>query len=315
MKNFTFQPFVTKRNLIYLAIILSILLVSIFGFFRIRTYLDRRSVVLEIINTNIDVYNSSTEKSRTLLIDIKNQLDFSGSDQDQTNKKLNQLQDQLPKIDSLVNEIDGDTKKIKKGDNDLANLHTVYNEGLATKQATLKLLSRFIKYEVCIIQNSSKQSTNVDQFSKNINTFATSDAKITVEEKRNLMSQANTGIQENSKLTGEIQSCFADSYSRFNSPEMKTAIEKDVVLYNKYTEATSLIVDGLSTTDSVKLQNGTAQLLQLKDQNPTLFTSEPFKKALNDPKKLIQDQALILEKQENKIKDQLASIKDKYQID
>jgi hypothetical protein len=315
MKNFTFQSFLTKRNLIYLAIIISILIVSIFGFFRIRSYLDRRSIVLDIINTNIDVYNRSTEKSRTLLIDIKNQLDFSGSDQEQINKKLTELQAQLSKIDSLVNEIDEDMKKIKKGDGDLANLDTVYNEGLATKQATLKLLSGFVKHEVCIIQNSLKQSTNVDQFSKNINTFASAGTNITAEEKRNLMSQANIGIKENAKLTSEIQSCFSDSYSRLNTSEMKTAIEKDIILYDKYAAATTLIVDGLGINDSVKLQDGTNQLLQLKDQNPTLFTSEPFKKALNDPKKLIQDQALILEKQENKIKDKLAGIKDKYQID
>jgi hypothetical protein len=315
MKNFTIRPFLTKRNLIYFAIIFAILLVSIFGFFRIRTYLDRRSVVLDIINTNIDVYNSSTEKSRTLLVDIKNQLDFSGIDAEQTKNKLDQLKEQLPKIDSLVDEIDEDIKKVKTSDGDIANIHTIYIEGLATKQATLKLLSGFVKYEVCIIQNSSKQSANVDQFSKNINTFATADTKITVEEKRNLMSQANAGITENAKLTSEIPSCFSDSYSRFNTPEMKAAVEKDVALYGKYSSATTLIVDGLSATDSVKLQDGTNQLLQLKDQNPTLFTSEPFKKALNDPKKLIQDQALILEKQENKIKDQLAVIKDKYQID
>jgi hypothetical protein len=315
MKNFTLQSLFTKRNLIYIAIIISILFVSVFGFFRIRMYLDRRSGVLEIINKNIDVYNSSTEKSRTILVDIKNQLDFSNSDQEQTSKKLDQLKEQLPKIDSLVNEIDEDTKKIKKSDGDISNLHTIYSEGLATKQATLRLLSGFVKYEVCIIQNSSKQSFNVDQFSKNINTFATADTKLTVEEQRNLMEQANTSIKENATLTNEIQSCFIDSYSRFNTSEMKVIIEKDVALYGKYVIATTLIVDGLKTTDSAKLQDGTNQLLQLKDQNPTLFSSDPFKKALNDPKKLIQDQALILEKQENKIKDQLAVIKDKYQID
>jgi hypothetical protein len=315
MKNITIPPLLTKRNLIYLVIIFSILLISVFGFFRIRMYLDRRSVVLEIINKNIDVYNNSTEKSRSILVDIKNQLDFSSSDQEQTTKKLNQLKDQLPKIDALVKEIDDDALKIKKGDGDLSNLHTVYSEGLATKQATLKLLSGFVKYEMCIIQNSSKQSANVDQFSKNINTFATPDTKITVEEKRNLMAQANTGIKENSKLTNEISTCFSDTYSKFNSSEMKAVVEKDVTLYDKYAGATTLIVDGLSANDSVKLQDGTNQLLGLKDQNPTLFTSEPFKKAINEPKKLIQDQALILEKQETKIKDQLALIKDKYQID
>jgi hypothetical protein len=312
--NFNPKTAITKKNILYSVIILVIICVSILGFFRIRGYLDRRGVIVETINKNTEIYNFSTEKSREILLNLRDFLDFSNSEPAKVDENIKNLNSELPKIQELSKSIDKDLKELETKDRDAQELVTAYSEGLASKQATLNLLNEFVSYEVCIVENSSKQFQNVTAFSQTLGTFS-SNPQATIEEKRKNIADSILKINENIELLPKIENCFVGNYRKYFTEDVKKLVKTDQDLYQKYSTSIKLIDEGLGNNDSSKLQEGTNQLLQLKDQNPTFFSSEAFRKALEDPKKLIQEQALILEKQEKKIQEKLDNLKGKYQID
>ncbi len=293
--------------------IIIVIFITSAGVFYLRGYLDKRETVVAIVNKNTDIYNNSTVKSKELLINVKDLLDFTSIEQTEVKTNIEKLDTQISGINKLIVEINEDSKKLEKDNNsELLELYTTYQEGLATKKATLELLGGYVSHQVCIIKNSTQQYENITSFSENLNTFA--DNSKSSEDKLNSIQIANTKIQENTDLMTKISDCFKDQYSKYFTSPLQAAIQKDVELYKKYTETTNLLVVGLTNNDSIKLQDGTTQLLQLKDQNPALFSSEEFLKAINEPKKQIQEQATILENQEKKLTNNLEKIKQLYQI-
>jgi hypothetical protein len=305
-----------KRLVIYSVSGVLLVIVAFFGWNWFSDFRVKRGQVADIITRNTEVYNSTTDKSKVLLGELKDLLDFGKVSDEKIVDNLNQLEKKIPEIDKISAEIEDNKKELVKGDNsDTDKLYLRYKEGLAVKQATIVNLSEFVKYQICVVRNTSTQYSNINTFSADLNKFADpANTSATTQEKAALVDSSNAKINENIQLSKEISGCFTDKYLKYLTTGMKQDISKDIDLYNKYGEATKNISDGLKRTDSTLLQTGTSQLLGLKDQNPIFFNSDGFKKAVQDPKKLLQSQAEILESQENKIKDEVNNLKGIYKL-
>jgi hypothetical protein len=299
-----------------LLIILILGVLSFLGYTEIKKFINKRNEIVSTLNKNTEIYNSTTEPSKELLINIKNLLDFTDLSEANILINIGKLELEIPKINNLSTSINNSTQNLDQGSfTDTKSIYTLFNEGLITKKATMDVLSGFIKYEVCLVKNSSTQYTNINDFSDQISKFSSADDKALTTDKANLVNLANKKITDNIALTNAVSDCFVDKYSNFLTGDMKEDIVKDVALYTQYSEATKSISEGLSKNNSPLLQSGTTQLLDLKDKNPVFFNSENFKKATQEPKKLLQDQATILESQEKKIKNQTQTLKSKYLLD
>jgi hypothetical protein len=304
------------KSWIFGAIIIVICIISFFGYRELRLFLSKRDEIIILVEKNTDIYNASTTKSKTLLLEIRSLLDFSGIEQNKILENITALEAKLPELRALIESIDLDSKQLIFGSfSDANNIYILYNEGLAVKQATIDLLTKFVQYEACVIKNTIQQYTNIASFSVNLNQFADPKSAKTLQEKAQIVDEAQKKIQENITLTEGISSCFTENYLQYLSQSVRADITKDIELYQKYNSATQSISQGLSKNNGQQLKDGSAALLALKDQNPLFFSSEGYKNAIQNPKKIIQEQAAILEKQEKKITDSIKNIKLKYRID
>jgi uncharacterized protein YifN (PemK superfamily) len=305
------------KILIFATILIVLVVVGFFGYTQARNFLSKRDKLVLVLDKNTDVYNATTGPSKELLLSLKSLLDFSNADDTKIQENISLLEKKLPSFKDLSDSIEKSTSDLDKGETgDTQVLYTTFNEGLATKKATIDILGNFINYEICLVKNASTQYKNISDFSDNLTKFSQSDENVPAKDKANFVGIANQKINENIALTNKISECFQDDkYARFLTNEMKQDLSKDIELYNQYTSATKAISDGLIKGDSQALQNGTNILLTLKDKNPIFYNSDGFKKAIQEPKKLLQDQATILETQEQKIKNQTNSLKSKYFLD
>jgi hypothetical protein len=300
----------------FVAIIITLLVIAFLGYGEIKKFINKRNDVVTTLNQNTAIYNSSTETSKELLINIKNLLDINDLEETKIQANISKLDIEIPKISELSGSIEKSSKNLIKGEQvDSQNAYTLFSEGLATKKATMDILNSFVKYEACLIKNSSNQYLNINEFSQQLAKFSSADDKVSSQDKAGIVELANKKINDNIALTNSISGCFEDKYGKFLTNEMKEDLAKDVALYSQYADATKALSEGLSKNSSTLLQTGTTQLLELKDKNPIFFSTENFKKAVQEPKKLLQDQATILENQEKKIKNQTQLLKSKYLLD
>lgn len=310
------KAFINIKLVTLVSIVIVLSIVVYLGYVEVRKFINKRNDAVAILNKNTDIYNNSTEPAKELLVNLKNLLDFNNLDDAKVQANIDKLDLEIPKINTLSLDIDKSSQNLEKGSyNDSQDIYTLFNESLAIKKATLDILDGFVKYEVCLVKNSSTQYQNITQFSDQLTKFSNVDEKLTPQEKAAIVDIANKKINDNILLTKSISGCFKDTYTKFLSVEMKEDLTKDIELYTKYAEATKSISEGLVKNDSQLLQSGTTQLLELKDKNPIFFNSENFKKATQEPKQLLQDQAIILESQEKKIKNQIQILKSKYLLD
>jgi hypothetical protein len=304
------------KTIAFVVIIIILSIIAFFGYGEIKNFINKRNDLVAILNKNTEIYNRSTEPSKEVLINLKNLLDLNDLDETKVRENINKIEQEIPKIKYLSENIEKSEKNLEKGSMvDSQSVFTLFSEGLATKKATIDTLDSFVKYEVCLVKNSSNQFSNISEFSQQLTKFSTADEKISSQDKANMVDIANKKINDNILLTNTLKACFEDKYDKFLSADMKDDITKDIALYTKYADSTRSISEGLLKNSSQLLQSGTTQLLELKDKNPVFFSSESFKKAVQEPKKLLQDQATILENQEKKIKNQTQLLKSKYLLD
>jgi hypothetical protein len=301
------------KTIVFVSILITLIVIGFFGYKEIRKFIAKRDSLVALLNKNTEIYNNSTEPSKELLLNLKNLLDFSNPDEKKLAENLTGLELEIPKISIIATSIETSAQALEKGSNtDEQGVYTLFNESLATKKATLDVLDGFVKYEFCLVKNSSKQYKNITDFTELLTTFSNSDEKVTTVDKANLVANANKKITENIELMNTIPDCFKDQYTKYLTEDMKKSLAVDIDLYNKYSEATRNLNEGLLKANTGLLQSGTTLLVDLKDKNPSFFTSENFKKAIQEPKKFLQDQAIILENQEKKIKNQTLSLKSKF---
>jgi hypothetical protein len=304
------------KKLALLSMLVVVVVAGYFVYIEVRKFINKRNNVVLILNKNTDIYNSSTEPAKELLTNLKSLLDLNNMDDEKVQLNITKLDQEIPKISILSQEISKSARTLEKDSlSDSQFIYTLFNESLAIKKATLDIVDSFVKYEVCLVKNSLTQYQNIKQFSDQITKFSNADEKITLQEKAAMVEVANKKIGDNIQLANTVSTCFDNQYTKFLSLEMKEDLAKDADLYGKYAEATKSISEGLFKNNSQLLQSGTSQLLELKDKNPAFFNSESFKRAMREPKKTLQDQAIILENQEKKVKDQIQSLKSKYLLD
>ncbi|MBC7472025.1 MAG: hypothetical protein H7196_02040 [candidate division SR1 bacterium] len=310
------KTFINIKLIALINIIIILSVAGYFGYVEVKKFINKRNEVVTTLNKNTDLYNSSTEPAKELLISFKNLLDFNNLDDTKVQVNIGKLDLEIPKINTLSLDIDKSSQNLEKGIySDSQNIYTLFNESLTTKKATLDLVGDFVKYEVCLVKNSSSQYQNISQFSDQLTKFSNLDEKLTPQERAAIVDTANKKINDNILLTKSISDCFNDKYSKFLLPAMKDDLTKDNDLYTRYADATKSISEGLVKNNGQLIQNGSTQLLELKDKNPVFFNSENFKKAVQEPKKMLQDQAIVLENQEKKIKNQVQTLKSKYLLD
>ena len=312
------KPGKSKKYLIYGIIAIIVLsLVVVFLYRYVKDFSSKRVGIARVLDKNTSVYNSTTDDSKQMLVSLKSLLDFTNLDDTKVQENISQLDKKIPEIKQISANIAKSSLDLEKGDNaDSSSLFTTFNEGLATKQATIDVLGNFVTYEVCLVKNASTQYANIAAFSDNLTKFSQSATTVSPQDKSTFVDAANKKISDNIELSKSIEGCFQnDSFSKYLTPDMKQDIAKDIELYNQYVSATKGISEGLLKSNSQLLQESTGQLLALKDKNPVFYTSEGFKKSIQDPKKLLQDQAVILENQEKRIKNDTVTIKSKYFLD
>lgn len=304
----------TSKPLIFVLGIILLLVggAGIYGYSYYQDWSQNREEVIDYINNNIKIYNSTSNPSKEIVEELNELVEFQTSDREDTRERIQKINEKVDQISEINLEIEQSVEMIEEGEiQETKDLGKEIKNTLQTKKFTLQTLSNFLDYQVCLINNAIGQSDNLEQFSEQIKNFSENE-DVGLDEKNNYIQEAKNKISENLGLIEEINTCFEEDYQRYLSPDLLGVINNDKNLYNSYSEALSSLQDGLSSNNSPVVQSSTATLVELSKKEVVLFQSEEIKNAIQEPTELIKNQASVLDSQEDALEEKLNTLKGDY---
>ena len=294
-----------------------------FGYGYYRDWSDTRAAVTEYINANVREYNETSGPSREIVEELNVLVEFDPEDKEDTAQRISSIRTKIEEITALNEEIDASREAIEDGGvEETKELASSFRNTLSTKRFTLESLSGFLEYQVCLIENATEQSTNLEDFTVEITNFSEAEG-VSFEEKNKFIQAANTEIKANLQLLNDLPECFLDEsseseeeltsdYRRYYTADLRAVADRDRTLYTSYSTALDSLEQGLTGNSSEQVLRATNELVALSEQDITLFASDEIKAAITGPTADIQAQADILEREETALQNKLNTLKGKY---
>jgi hypothetical protein len=309
----------SKQREVLVALLLVLAMIIAYAGFRgwsyYKTWSKERDEIASYINSNVSIYNTTSSSSRDLISDLNELVEFDPQNKQDTNERIEKINKKVIEIQTINKTIEENVKELDKSNPKSTSTETLKNgfsATLSTKRFTLVSLVDFLQYQICLIENSSKQSNNLDDFTTQITKFA--DAQdISFEEKNKFIQAANTKIKQNLQLLSEVEGCFgSDEYVVYYSSGIESELEKDRTLYKNFSMSLDELEKGLASNNSQLVISATTKLVSLAEQDISLFSSKAMKDAIAQPTISIQEQAKALDKQESELQNTLNGLKGEY---
>lgn len=290
---------------------------------------EQRDVVASYINDNVMVYNETSSQSRDIVAELNELVNFDTDDVADTEQRIISIKMKIEEIAEINTQIDESIEKLDPGTiQETKNLSNDFQSTLRSKQFTLNTLSEFLNYQVCLIDNATNQSINLENFTEQIQNFSQAEG-VSFEEKNRYIKEANTAIKENITLINNVENCFtnnleiecvveseekcfSNNYEQYLTQELKDTITKDKNLYENFNKSLDELEQGLESNNSETVVSATTKLVALSEQEITLFSSEEMLKAIQEPTQIIQNQAEVLDTQEEQLETTLNKLKGEY---
>lgn len=315
---FSFGSSAKPRRLLWavVAVVITGLLVG--GFFGYRAYRDwanTRRQITAYINTNVAEYNRTSTPAKILVEELNLLVEFDPENTADTTQRIAEIRRKITEIEELNQQIDASREAIEPGEIEpTQNLSRSLQDTLSTKRFTLESLNGFLVYQICLIENATEQSINLEEFTTQITNFSEAEG-VSVEDRNGFIQTANAEIRINLELLTQFDGCFEGEYANFLTTELRAVRERDERLYLSYSEALEDLGAGLSANNSEQVLRATNELVALSEQEFSLFSSEEIKDAVAEPTTKIQLQADVLEREEARLQDQLNQLKAEYLLE
>ena len=283
------------------------------GRFFYKGWIDERETIANYINDNTEIYNETTRESQEIVLSINDLVRFDQDDSSQISANIAKIKEKLATITEAKASINSDIETFEQNrSEETEEVDQKFIDSSYTKLATLEGVENFLNYQVCLIDSSNKQSASLKQFKLNIEGFTNSDDSVTLENKLQFVTEAQNTINQNIEINNNLPNCFKDRYSRFLTNKIRADLQTDTILYENYSKFLSELSQGLTESDSPKVQSATEGLVDLSNQNPVFFASDSFKEAVQKSSEEIKDQAESLETQEKILTETINNLKTTY---
>lgn len=296
-----------NKNIIIGTILAVFLVVAVLLGYLAYTFIYIPTQIAQSHNKNIEVYNTNLNKTKSVFDRISQNLKA-----DPTMDVLNNQNALIKELEELSEQTKNSIGTLDEGDNqDTKNFKATVETALNGDIKTLETVTSSLKKINCLLDKTlSVQAKFAEAQNALAGVNENSENQELVTASKNSAARVDAALEP----FGQIETCLDGDLSSFRNPDLKNAIQSDISLFKKFSDALKNLGTGVETNNLSIVEKASGEIQEVARTALKTFDNTSLKGAFDYTASQIEKLNMESENQNAKVRQASSELKQKYQL-